>query len=221
VLLPRAQLTDAPARLILFAGMLMFSAAVLAQALASIPSVPPTQPAPPVIVTHEWYGYQTLAIDVPALTLGVVGFATGNTAILVSGSALYALGPPLVHVAHGRLEVGLSDLGIRILLPVAVTLGALLVASPVLLVMAAFCEGPGCASGAADDVLIVGVGAGVVAAVIADAAALSSVTRVHHADRSSPTRTTSWSLVPFARPAMLGEEGRRRAVAVVGVGGTF
>jgi len=97
--------------------MLSLSAAVLAQALASTAALPatqpPTLPAPSIVVTHEWYGYETLPIDVAALALVEIGFAKLNTALFVAGAFLYPIGAPIVHLAHGRPLLGLVDLSVR------------------------------------------------------------------------------------------------------------
>jgi len=71
----------------------------------------------------HWYGWQTLATDGAALSLIMVGTAEGagdfwernETAenITRAGAVTYLLGPPVVHVAHGRPLAGLGSLGLR------------------------------------------------------------------------------------------------------------
>jgi hypothetical protein len=66
---------------------------------------------------HErWYGWQTLSVD--ALAVGGLLFAGalgGREVPLVTASAgIYALGPPVVHLAHGHPWKGLASLGLRV-----------------------------------------------------------------------------------------------------------
>jgi len=92
------------------------------------PSLPPTvePPKPPQrtalrdnersssiegasVRTHKhWYGWQTLLVDlgsVLTIPLGGVGLAG------------YALGAPIVHLAHGQVGRGVGSLGLRLALP--------------------------------------------------------------------------------------------------------
>jgi hypothetical protein len=78
--------------------------------------------------TGPWYGYQTLLVDASALTIGAVAFShrgdlhadrMGSMALtlgLIAG-ATYLLGPPAVHVLHGRTPEAASSLTLRVGLP--------------------------------------------------------------------------------------------------------
>jgi hypothetical protein len=84
-------------------------------------AAPPPAPAAPAPST-EWYGWQTLLVD--GVALGTIplelspsaSFArTPSASYLFVGSlSSYALGAPLVHVAHGRWGRGVADLGLRV-----------------------------------------------------------------------------------------------------------
>jgi len=192
--------------------MITLSVAVLAQALASTPSVramqPPTPSTPSVIVTHEWYGYQTLAMDMPGLTVSVVGATTGKNELLVAGLCLYALGPPLVHEAHGRVLTGLIDFGVR----VGVVYGAGIFFG---LFFPFENEGPGL-----KDAAFVGFGITLAGMSLYDALVLSSITEVHYPDHL--LGRDLWSLAPLIAPrSALHGDGKGGAAPTFGVRGTF
>jgi len=94
-----------------------------APAPALKPEPEPEPPPPPGL----WYGGQTLGVDLGAVVLLIVGGAlaasSSNTsagdALLAIGSATYVLGPPIVHLTHGRPGVAAGDLGLRLGAPVA------------------------------------------------------------------------------------------------------
>lgn len=67
---------------------------------------------------REWYGWQIAVAD--ALSVALV--ATGRTVPAVIGLAGYALAGPVIHVVHGDGVEALADLGLRVGLPVGVTL---------------------------------------------------------------------------------------------------
>lgn len=200
--------------------MIALSATVLAQALASTPGVPsdpsPTPaPARPV-VTHVWYGYQTLAVDVVAVAVAGIGGAVvsensriGVPAIL-TGVVIYGLGPPVVHVVHGRLVVGAADLAIRLasnFVGLATAASAFVFSDEV--------------TGTPLYIAIGAVAMGVLVPVVLDAALASSATVVRYPDRP-PTISSSWSLAPFVSSVRgVGDAGKRSAAAVFGIGGTF
>lgn len=205
--------------------MVTISAAVLAQALASMPSVPaeppgPLAPAPQPVVTRYWYGYQTLAVDGAALSLAGLGLAEAedvrskqNMALLVTGFAgglfAYALGPPILHEVHGRFGVAPIDFSIRM----GSALGGILLAAGL-----DSLGGGDTPTGAAEDAIVV---VSFLVPMIIDAAFLSSATVVQYPDRPLPV-SPSWSFAPFvstARP--VGEDGRHGQAPLFGVGGTF
>lgn len=75
----------------------------------------PSPPAPPTLRSH-WYGWQALTVDgaavIIALTSGFTGAWGG-----VGGLTTYAVGAPIVHMAHGHLGKGMADIGLRVGLP--------------------------------------------------------------------------------------------------------
>jgi hypothetical protein len=73
----------------------------------------------------RWYGWQTRTVDGIALGTMLSYFPTAGDTGSTAASALfgvgltgYAIGPPLVHLAHGRWAIGLADLGIRVSAPI-------------------------------------------------------------------------------------------------------
>jgi hypothetical protein len=83
---------------------------------------------------HEtWYGWQTLSVDAVAVGILLVGaaFVTSRPPTLEMTSAprpvafaaasvgVYAVGPPVVHFAHGRPWEGLASVGLRVVMPLA------------------------------------------------------------------------------------------------------
>jgi len=93
---------------------------------------------PDPVTVQQWYGYQTLVIDVASTSLFVAGLATfrlclsGSTsggcnndasgALLLSGLTGYALGGPVIHAAHGHWDKAGYSLALRVL-PVAAATG--------------------------------------------------------------------------------------------------
>ena len=74
---------------------------------------------PGVARADAWYGEQTLGSDLAAYATVVTGAATENPYVAVAGGALWLLGPPAIHLAHGHeIRAGWS-LGGRIGLPLA------------------------------------------------------------------------------------------------------
>src|SRR5215467_11328850 len=61
----------------------------------------------------RWYGWQTLLVDGAAIGLGV---ATRNAGVFLGA---YALGAPIVHVAHERFGEAAGSLGLRVVMPLA------------------------------------------------------------------------------------------------------
>jgi hypothetical protein len=77
---------------------------------------------PPAVATEtRWYGWQTLLTDGGAVALPVVAATSRNeplTAVaLVAGAGVFALGAPIVHLAHGRPGAFGLSLGLRLALP--------------------------------------------------------------------------------------------------------
>jgi hypothetical protein len=70
------------------------------------------RPEPPARPRH-WYGWQTLLVDAGSLALAPLGV----------GIVTYALGPPVVHAAHGRAGAMLGSLLLRVGLPIVLAVG--------------------------------------------------------------------------------------------------
>jgi hypothetical protein len=100
--------------------------AILALAFAAIAGAPQdafaADEAPPDVAPQapakRWYGWQTMAVDGLALGLTVTGLTSELPALTSVGLGTYALGPPVVHAAHGKVGTGLASFGIRVLAPV-------------------------------------------------------------------------------------------------------
>ena len=67
----------------------------------------------------DWYGEQTLATDAVAYGGIIAGFSRDHVPLVLTGLATYAVGAPLVHLAHGETGLAGRSLGGRLLLPVA------------------------------------------------------------------------------------------------------
>jgi hypothetical protein len=76
-------------------------------------------------VTSRWYGWQTLIGDGAALAVMLGGAAAREPKLLNAGYALFLLGPPVVHTAHGNWGRGLASAGIRLAAPPILGLGGL------------------------------------------------------------------------------------------------
>ena len=88
------------------------------------PSSSPSSPAASAPSPHErWYGYQTLLADAGALAVLVAGVAAHDRGtgqgIQIAAGAVYVVGGPLVHLAHGRAQASLGSLGLRVGVPLA------------------------------------------------------------------------------------------------------
>ncbi len=95
--------------------------------------VPAPAPSPAEAAARTWYGGQVLAVDgasAISLTTGIAlasatgagGSAIADVAVaglLLGGAGTYALGAPVVHIAHGRVGAAALSLGLRIGLPTA------------------------------------------------------------------------------------------------------
>lgn len=72
---------------------------------------------------ERWYGYQTLLADAGALAVLIAGVATDDRGtgqgIQVVAGITFALGGPIVHLAHARPGASLASLGLRLGLPLA------------------------------------------------------------------------------------------------------
>ena len=103
------------------------------------PGAGPSAPTAPPSTRSErgqgrWYGYYTAPVDVLAGTLVVLAFTaeTPSRPAQVGAAAAFALGAPLVHLAHGKPLRALLDLGVRASLPaLGYYLGGVLGAGPI------------------------------------------------------------------------------------------
>lgn len=63
----------------------------------------------PAAADDDGYGEQTMAVDASVIALAGVGLAEQRDPLAVAALVGYAVGAPLVHLAHGELETsGLS-----------------------------------------------------------------------------------------------------------------
>ena len=136
---------------------------------ASAPASPPPASAAletpaPREMRMNWYGWQTLLVDAAAWA-SLYNESKSRTFITLG---TYALGPPIVHLLHGRPGVALADFGLRVGAPVV--LGAIGMGFGA--VEDARCHAQLCVSVVAG--LFAGIFVGYVWAVLADAAALSN-----------------------------------------------
>lgn len=66
----------------------------------------------------EWYGWQIMPFDAAAIGLTVYDMNDGwETSAGAAGFASYALGGPIVHLAHGQWWESAGSLGLRVGLP--------------------------------------------------------------------------------------------------------
>ena len=75
-----------------------------------------------VRLERHWYGWQTLATDGAAFALIIYGGAqqfegVPPVAAATTGVAMFFLGAPTVHWAHGRIGTGFLSLGTRLVAP--------------------------------------------------------------------------------------------------------
>lgn len=113
---------------LLFTALSVASFALLAPAVAHADeSAPPPAERTAPEATSTWYGYQTLATDGAALSMGLGSVASGAsrsaTVFGAAGLGTYALGGPIVHFAHGEVSRGFVDLGIRAAAPLVLGVG--------------------------------------------------------------------------------------------------
>jgi len=111
------------------AGMTATPHASAAEPTSSAERALATDPIPdetPARVKDHWYGWQTLGTDGVAAMLASGALATGGDETFWGLSiGTFALGAPIVHVAHGRPLVALGDFVLRLGVPfVGMFLGA-------------------------------------------------------------------------------------------------
>jgi hypothetical protein len=65
-------------------------------------------------VGSRWYGWQTLMTDGVAVALLATGIEAQSGGVAALSGATFALGAPIVHLAHGRGGAAAASLGIRV-----------------------------------------------------------------------------------------------------------
>lgn len=94
----------------------------------------------------RWYGWQILLADLASVGAVVVTPATEGKSLYL-GAGGFALGGPIVHVAHGRPAIGAASLGLRLGVPLLAAAAGLYVGGET----AVKCT-PSAADGGCDDV---------------------------------------------------------------------
>jgi len=74
---------------------------------------------PPTETIERSYHWQGALADASAASLVGAGMASGESALVYSGVAAYALGAPLVHGLHGNAGWAGLSFGLRLTLPIA------------------------------------------------------------------------------------------------------
>jgi hypothetical protein len=67
---------------------------------------------------QTWYGWQTLAVDVPLLTTFFVAEASGKDGLALGALGGFVIGSPIVHLAHGQTRPAVVSGFSHLLLPV-------------------------------------------------------------------------------------------------------
>jgi len=142
----------------------------------------------------QWYGYQVIGLDAAAIGMGPIASNAYGPRPMLSGAALalYGLGAPFTHWAHGNAGRGAISLGLRATLPLGLAFGM----CEALRTDARAPADNGCAGAAALGAVI-----GVSIASVIDASALA--------------------YAPAGGPRLFPAVSARRGGGTVGVGGTF
>ena len=113
-------------------GTIWRLAAVLAAAAASSRGARAAEAPAPTEVETSWYGWQTLLSDAGAIGLWSLAavvddaqygspswrtYQAWSTALTASGFAVYAVGAPAIHLAHGHADKAAESLVMRVGLP--------------------------------------------------------------------------------------------------------
>jgi hypothetical protein len=169
---------------------------------------PPAPVAPPPRYEKVWYGYQTLIADAISIPLFAVGATTKTDGLTGAGYVGFALGAPVIHWVHGNVGKGFGSLGIRVGAPPTLALfGALggVIAD----------GGRGNTGDSALTGAWVGVGIGVAAAVVVDAAGFA-YTKELVEPSTTPTAKARENGFAFSPTFDV-----RKDHATLGVAGTF
>lgn len=152
---------------------------------------------------REWYGYQTLLVDIAGIGMGV-GAAGGGYPLAITGLATYLVGGPIVHAAHGNGAKVAIDIGVRLGAPTAGAITGGLIAC------AGGCRGDfGALAGVAGGLF--GAGIGAVTAIVIDAAVLAREPAERRATEAK------WDGKPVVRPEVSSLPGG----GAVGLSGAF
>lgn len=153
-----------------------------------------------------WYGWQTLASDVAAMTMLYGGAASHTTSLTVMAVALYGFGAPAIHATREHYEKVSLDMSLRLLLPLAGAFLADAFGAP----QVQACSTRSAAYRQAADNDAAGAAGGAVVAILLDAASIAFEVSPRALDaRAQPT--VRWS--PSVSVASQG--------GTVGVGGLF
>ena len=68
---------------------------------------------------QHWYGWQTLAVDLPTLTVFFIAQSKGNRALAFSSIGLFVVGSPTIHALHRRPVPAVVSGFAHFLLPIA------------------------------------------------------------------------------------------------------
>jgi hypothetical protein len=71
--------------------------------------------APTGETRSEWYGWQTLIID--GVAVASLPLAYYSPPVIIGSLTAYTLGPPIVHLAHGKVGTAFGSLGLRVGMP--------------------------------------------------------------------------------------------------------
>jgi len=185
------------------AGLLAMSIPMIRApaARATANDTAPCVPQPTAAVAAaDWYGWQSLASDAGAVALFTTAGLLSNAAdhgahdrtaaatTFWLGLGTYALGGPIVHLAHDRPAAMVRSLAMRLLLPVGGGIAAL-PAARILCSSDDGEDGLACLAGT----FVVGAGLGLIAAAVLDAALLA---RVPRADGPGAAERTSLVVFP-------------------------
>ena len=67
---------------------------------------------------EEWYGEQVIISDVTSAGVTSIGIGANKDGVMLLGAAMYVVGAPAIHAAHGDFGRAGISLGMRVGLPV-------------------------------------------------------------------------------------------------------
>lgn len=108
----------------IFTGVLMVAGPAAGRdAVPRAPTVVESAQGTPAETESRWYGWQTLAVAAPSITVTAIATAE-NSGIAFAGLGAFVLGGPVVHASHGNFGRAGASLGMNVALPLL--FGALL-----------------------------------------------------------------------------------------------